>query len=99
MSAKAKGEQAHEVWVVDRVEDGVATLVEDEGEIVAEVALTILGSAAVEGAVLVVPLGSVGEPVWSEARRDPELEVERLAEGEEVVERLRSRHPGGDVEI
>ena len=28
MSAEANGEQAHEVWVVDRVEDGVATLVE-----------------------------------------------------------------------
>ena len=38
MSAEANGEQAHEVWVVDRVEDGVAILVEDEGEIVAEVA-------------------------------------------------------------
>jgi hypothetical protein len=99
LSAEANGEQAHEVWVVDRVEDGVAILVEDEGEIVAEVALTILGSAAVEGAVLVVPLGSIGEPVWSEARRDPELEAERLGEAEEVVERLRSRDPGGDVEI
>ena len=28
MSAEANGEQVHEVWVVDRVEDGVATLVE-----------------------------------------------------------------------
>jgi hypothetical protein len=88
----------HEVWVVDRVVDGVVVLIEDQGELVAEVAAGELGPHAVEGAVLVVPLGAVGEPVWRQAERDPEQEDVRRAEAEEVLRRLQERDPGGDVE-
>ena len=59
----------HETWVVDRIEDGVAVLFEDEGEIVVEVSAAELGEHAEEGAVLIVPLGQVGEPVWNRAER------------------------------
>ena len=88
----------YEVWVVDRVESDVAVLVEAEGELVAEVGLTELGSHGVEGAVLVVPLGSVGEPVWSEAARDPELEKARRAKAEDTLRGLRERDPGGNIQ-
>lgn len=89
----------HEIWVVDRIEGDVAILVEDEGEIVVEVSAAELGDHATEGAVLLVPLGSVGEPVWSEAERSEMDEAQRREESEERLERLRARDPGGDIEL
>ncbi len=94
-----EGHPDAEVWVVDRIEGSIAVLVEDGGEIVVEVAADALGDHAREGAVLIVPLGDIGEPVWGEARRDEEAERERRARAEETLERLRARDPGGDIEI
>ena len=100
MDRSASGERpTHEVWVVDRIEGGLAVLVEEEGEIVVEVAAAELGEHAVEGAVLVVPLGGVGEPVWSRAERSPQEEEQRLERGTDRLERLRKRDPGGDVDL
>ena len=65
-------EQDFETWVVDRIDGEIAILVESEGEIVVEVSARMLGDNAVEGAVLTVPLGLVGEPVWEKAHRDEE---------------------------
>ena len=73
-------------------------LVEEEGELVAEVGVAELGPHAVEGAVLVVPLGTVGEPMWDRAARDTAQEETRRAEAEDVLRRLRTRDPGGDIE-
>lgn len=59
-----------EIWIVDTIDDGVALLVLDdpEGEpVVSEVDARLLGVHAVEGAVLQVPVGSVGEPLWEDA--------------------------------
>ena len=89
-----------EVWVVDSIEDGVAVLVEagDTEELaVIEMAAELLGVSAVEGAVLVVPLGDVGEPMWDQAQRDREAEEELEAEAERVIDELKKRDPGGDV--
>jgi hypothetical protein len=86
-----------ETWVVDSVADGLAVLIEDEDEIVVEVASELLGDLAVEGAVLTVPLGAVGEPEWSRATRDVEAEEERLEAGRQAVDELKKRDPGGDV--
>ena len=89
-----------EVWIVDSVEDGVAVLVEasdDDEPAVIEMAAALLGDSAVEGAVLVVPLGDVGEPLWEEAERSLEAEEELRAEGERSLEELKKRDPGGDV--
>ena len=64
-----------ELWVVDAVDDGVAVLVladEPEEVVVSEVSAELLGERAVAGALLRVPLGSVGEPVWAEATVVPE---------------------------
>lgn len=99
----SRGRPEAEVWIVDRVDGDVAVLlaVEDleEGDdaAVVEVAARLLGDHAVEGAVLRVPIGEVGEPMWEAADRDLEEEEERRAEGEAAIERLRRRDPGGDV--
>lgn len=97
MSQDQTDRPTHEIWVVDRVEGGIAVLIEDEGEIVVEVSTRVLGANAVEGAVLVVPLGAVGEPVWEEAERDDGSEGDRVGQAEKILERLRSRDPGGDI--
>ena len=97
MSQDEAERPTHEVWVVDRIESGIAVLIEDEGEIVVEVAAAELGAHAVEGAVLLVPLGSVGEPVWGDAERDEESAAERTSDAQEILERLKSRDPGGDI--
>lgn len=89
-----------EVWMVDSIEDGVALLVEmsdDEEPALIEMAAGLLGDSAIEGAVLVVPLGEVGEPLWGEAQRDLETEAEVRAEAERMLTELRKRDPGGDV--
>lgn len=100
MNASSKPERpTHEVWVVDRMEEGIAILVEDEGEIVVEVSAADLGDHAVEGAVLLVPLGEVGEPIWGEAVRAEDEEADRLEDAEGRLDRLRKRDPGGDVDL
>lgn len=100
--SEARPEARSELWVVDRLERPIAVLVEDTAgddgtRAVVEVAAELLGEHAVEGAVLRVPLGAVGEPVWEEAERDADEEEARLAAGEAAIERLKKRDPGGDV--
>lgn len=94
-----------EIWVVGSVRDGVAVLVEDldldeeevageRGEatrMVVEVAVVLLGDQAVEGAVLRVPVGDVGEPMWEAAQRDRALEAELEQRPPDVAPR-----PGGE---
>jgi len=90
-------EERVEIWVVDQLSDGLALVVEDENEIVVEVATELLGDLAIEGAVLRVPLGAVGEPDWSRATRDADAEDMRLEAGREAIEELKKRDPGGVV--
>ena len=61
-----------ELWAVDAVADGVAVLVlvdETDELVISEVTVELLGTRAVAGALLKVPLGDVGEPVWEQAVR------------------------------
>lgn len=72
-------EREPEVWIVDTIEGDVAVLVEasdEEAPAVIEMAAGLLGDLAEEGAVLIVPLGAVGEPLWDQAERDLEAEGE-----------------------
>ena len=91
-----------EVWVVDTITDGVAVLVEasdDDEPALIEMAADLLGDLAVEGAVLVVPLGSVGDPLWDQAERDVEAEEKLSVEAERMLNELKKRDPGGDVSL
>jgi len=101
-STVADARPTEELWAVDRVHAGVAILVleDSDGEwVVSEVTADLLGDNAVEGAVLRVPIGTVGEPVWSDAKRDRTEEAKRRSEAEATLEDLRERDPGGDVEL
>ena len=93
-------EHEFEVWVVDSVGDGIAVLVEEGDEelpSLIEMSADLLGSVAIEGAVLVVPLGEVGEPLWDKAKRDLDTERALKAEAERLLDRLQERDPGGDI--
>lgn len=75
-----------ERWAVDAVGDGVAVLVLVDGNeevVVSEVAVQLLDDRAEPGAVLDVPLGEVGEPVWERAVRVATVDHEDTPEDEE----------------
>ena len=91
-----------EVWVVDTITDGVAVLVEasdDDEPALIEMAADLLGDLAIEGAVLVVPLGSVGDPLWDQAERDIKAEERLRVEAERMLKALKKRDPGGNVSL
>lgn len=90
------GAPPESVWVVDRIESGVAVLIADRDARQADVPVAGLPAGVVEGMVLRVPEED-GRPVWSEAVADEEARQARLREAEEVLQRLRRRDPGGDV--
>ena len=90
------GTPPESVWVVDRIESGVAILIADRDGRQADVPVAGLPAGVVEGTVLRVPEAD-GRPVWSEAVADEEARQARLREAEEVLQRLRRRDPGGDV--
>lgn len=90
-------------WVcaIDRIEgsgrDAIAIVVGDD-ERVLEVPVHTLGTLAVEGAVLRVPL--VGDtPDWAAVRRDRGEESRRRKALANRVRKLRDRDPGGDIEL
>ena len=51
-----------------------------------------------EGSVLRVP-GDKTAPDWATAELDEEERRRRLKEGQEAMERLRKKDPGGDITI
>ena len=86
------------IWVVDRVEGPIAVLVRDENERTEDVPIGVLPGGSREGSVLRVPEAD-GRPDWAAAVLDEEARRARLREAEEVLERLRRRDPGGDIEL
>ena len=90
--------RADKHYVVDRVQEGVAVLIGDDGD---EVALPIyrLRCRVGEGTVLRVPLGHDNQPEFLRAVVD-EAERERRKEAAAgALEEPRKRDPGGDVSI
>ena len=103
-----------ETWVIDRIDDGIAVLVEDpdpakgdpseetpesDTQAVIEVSAELLGEHAVEGAVLRILLGDVGEPVWALASRDTASEERRRCEAEALIRELEKRWPVLHIEL
>ena len=91
-------ERTERLWVVDRVEGSIAVLVRDADERTEDVPLETLPAGSREGTVLRVP-GVDGRPDWTAAVLDEEARRARLREAEEVLERLKSRDPGGDIKL
>lgn len=86
------------LYAVDRVEGGRAVLVGDAGDVVT-LALADLPDGVAEGTVLRVPVGRDGALEWGAARPDPAEAERRAEEARAILERLRRRDPGGDVEL
>ena len=87
-----------EWYAVDRIERGLVVLVGDSGDEVS-VQLDRLPSAVAEGAVLGVPVTATGGLDWDRARIDIAETQRRLREAREILEELRGRDPGGDIEL
>lgn len=83
------------VWVVDRIESGIAVLVRDDDALSEDVPMAVLPPVR-EGTVLRVPEVR-SQPAWRSSVVDDEARRERLREMEEVLKGLRKRDPGGDV--
>ena len=85
-------------YTVDRIRKERAIVIGDAGDEVS-VDLDDLPSALTEGAVLRVPRDREGAPDWAAARIDPEETELRRREAERLLEELRKRDPGGDIEL
>lgn len=84
------------VWVVDRIESGIAVLVRDDDAVSEDVPMAVLPPDVGEGTVLRVPEVR-GQPAWRSSVVDDEARRKRLREMEEMLKGLRKRDPGGDV--
>ena len=90
--------ESERIWVVDRVETGVAVLIADDNEQTVDVQVSLLPENTSEGSVLLVP-EQVGEPARSSSRLDEEQRQNRLREAEVALNELRKRDPGGDISL
>ena len=90
-----------EIWIVDRIREGTCVLVDDATGRTQEVAQSLMPSGRVlrEGTVLKVPLTEKGDLDWMSAQADEELQQRLMGEAEEVLDDLKERDPGGDVEL
>ena len=84
-------------YVIDRLEGEVAVVVGDDDRTF-ELPRRQLPKGSREGSVLRVP-DSKGPPDWAKAELDEEERRRRLKEGQEAMERLRKKDPGGDITI
>lgn len=85
-------------YAVDRIERGRVVLLGDSGDELS-VAIERLPPAITEGLVLRVPLATEGGPDWDRARIDRAETHRRLREAREILDELRERDPGGDIEL
>lgn len=90
-----------EIWIVDRIREGTCVLVDDATGRTLEIAQSLMpsGHVVAEGTVLMVPVTDEGGLDWMSAEADEELQKQRLGEAEEVLDDLKKRDPGGDVEL
>jgi hypothetical protein len=85
-------------YTVDRIRKGRAILVGDAGD-ESEVVLGDLPAALTEGDVLRVPLDKEGASDWAAARIDTEETERRRREARRILQELRRRDPGGDIDL
>lgn len=84
-------------YAVDQLKRRWAVVIDDEGR-TQQVSRGQLPSRLTEGDVLRVPLEE-GHPDWGAARVDPEETERRRREAQRLIDRLRERDPGGDIEL
>ena len=89
---------AQDFYSVDRIEGEFAILVGDSGE-EHSVQLHQLPGATTEGTVLRVMRDADGRLDWQSAQIDQAEAQRRAQEAEDLLNKLRRRDPGGDVEL
>jgi hypothetical protein len=87
------------LWIVDRIEGERVVLVEDATDRTAEVGRSGIGVTVREGAALRVPVLTSGKLDWLGAQRDEAEEEARRDEARRILDDLRRRDPGGDVDL
>ncbi len=91
--------ESQEIWIVDRIEGDTVILIEDETGRTLEVSRSLISVSVDEGTVLRVAVTEEGRADWGLSVADEELRQRRLAEAQDVLEELKKRDPGGDVEL
>jgi hypothetical protein len=86
------------IWAVDRIEGEVAVLVSDTNNRIVEVSLKKLPEGTKEKSILHI-FERRDQPIWGSAVLDESIEVQRKKKAEAIVEDLKKRDPGGDIEI
>ncbi len=84
-------------YAIDRVEQHVAILVDDEGRS-ASVPVNRLPSGTAEGVVLRIPF-ETNVPNWSRAVIDPAETQRRRDSAQQILDEVSQRDPGGDIEL
>ncbi len=87
-----------EHYSVDRIEGEQAILVGDSGE-EHSVQLHQLPGGTTEGTVLRVMRDADGRLTWQSAQIDQTEAKRRTQEAEDLLNKLRRRDPGGDVDL
>ena len=90
--------EREEFYSVDRIEGELAILVGDSGE-EHSVQLHQLPGGTTEGTVLRVMRDADGRLAWQSAQIDQAEAKRRTQEAEDLLNKLRRRDPGGDVEL
>ena len=85
-------------FAVDRIEGELAVLSGDDG-VQVEALLKLLPPGLSEGMVLVMALGPSGEVDWETARIDADEAAARMERASEILDELRKRDPGRDIEV
>lgn len=88
---------AEEVWVVDRFEGDVAIL-ESDARSPVEVPRSALPQGAKEGDAMNVVRATDNPQDWTFAL-DPVETERRLRETESILDELKHRDPGGDIQL
>ncbi len=87
-----------EHYSVDRIEGELAILIGDSGE-EHSVQLHQLPGGTTEGTVLRVTRDADGRLAWQSAQIDQAEAKRRTQEAEDLLNKLRGRDPGGDVDL
>ncbi len=85
-------------YAVDRIAGEDVTLISDDGRAVSRTR-DQLPDGLEEGSVVRVSVDDRGIPDWSTARLDPEETKRRRRAARGILDELRERDPGGDVEL
>lgn len=86
------------LYAVDQVRGRTATLIDDEEHQIL-VPTSRLPRDLKEGNMLRVPVDAAGTPDWGRAQIDRAEAARRLKEARKVLDDLKERDPGGDVDL